>query len=94
MRLFTSASAQEAVLGGELPLALQDLESADSDAAVLAFVTHALNVEEEGLVAYEQLFSALSEKGIAVQSTASVMAGFPMTANSAGEADPVWACPS
>ena len=94
MRLFTSASAHETVLGGELPLALQDLESADSDAAVLAFVTHALNVEEEGLVAYEQLFSSLSEEGIALQSTASVMAGFPLTATSAAEADPVWACPS
>ena len=94
MRLFTSAAAQETVLGGELPLALQDLESADSDAAVLGFVTHALNVEEEGLTPYGQLFSLLSEEGVALQSTASVMAGFPSTANSAEEADSVWACPS
>ncbi|MGC6494533.1 MAG: hypothetical protein ACON5B_16985 [Myxococcota bacterium] len=73
MRLFTTPSVQRAVLDDELPGALAWGAAEAERAHAVALVTHAKNVADGGLDAYEELFSTLAVHGLVARSVEEVM---------------------
>ena len=93
MRLYTSAANQGTVREVELPAALASSLVSFDRAASLGFVTHAKNVAETGVEPFEALFDTLAEAGIRTRTVATVMEGYPETADDPSDMGESWHCP-